>query len=269
MEDRASGASGEEPITAEEHGDVVDKLTKGLETTTDDAMIRVFVDGEGNNQFKILSRGKKMDKTSMNIELIDFLIGLQDEITDRLPDGYLEIYTRHTRGESIWHAHPNYRGMGPWKDWALVDWGSHGILPAHVQCFIDLEKFQTGPRVEYGGVWLKSGTYAVVESSEYEQEDEELRQSEIFLPILKEVGEIEGNQVEKRSFYLADVEAFNDVACVIPDIGGPPNRYFFVHQRPHWAELFEQWVKAPHKEDDISDDEEKTELPPPPPRRKK
>ena len=65
-----------------------------------------------------------------------------------------------------------------------------------------------------------------------EDDDEERRQSELFVPILKDVDTTQKNRVKKRMFYLANVEAITDVACVAPDIGGPPNRYFFVHPRP-------------------------------------
>ena len=51
------------------------------------------------------------------------------------------------------------------------------------------------------------------------------------------------------------VQAIHDVACVVPDIGGPLNRCFFVQPRPRWSKMFVEWVKAPHNEDDMSEEE--------------
>ena len=43
---------------------------------------------------------------------------------------------------------------------------------------------------------------------------------------------------------------------MVPDIGGPPNRYFYVKARPEWAKEFIVWVNRPHKEDEMSAEEE-------------
>ena len=47
-----------------------------------------------------------------------------------------------------------------------------------------------------------------------------------------------------------------DPCCVIPDIGGPANRYFVVQPRNSWAGLFVKWVEEPHKDNvmDVLDD---------------
>ena len=102
---------------------------------------------------------------------------------------------------------------------------------------------------------MEAGTYAVVETSKYEEMDEEKRNSELFVPILLDVLAIRSNKEVDRQFWLANVEAIHDVACVVPDIGGPLNRYFFVQPRPRWSKMFVEWVKAPHNKDDMSDEE--------------
>ena len=56
-----------------------------------------------------------------------------------------------------------------------------------------------------------------------------------------ETGEMVG-----RKFYLADVEAFADPCCIIPDIGGKPNRYFVVKPRNQWSSLFVKWIEDEH-----------------------
>ena len=264
-QDVSMGQSGEEqrpngeeklPETEEEQANQVSSFTGG---TPIQVWKEEDEDGTITNQYEILTRGKYKAATKLNKQLMKFLIDLQDVVVDHLPYDTIPIYTyharKHAKGSDMWHAHPNYRGKGPWKDWALVDWGDEGVLPCHIQCFVDLEDFRKQGRVVvFGGVRLEAATYAVVESSQYEDDDEERRQSELFVPILKDVDTIQNNRVKKRMFYLANVEAITDVACVVPDIGGPPNRYFFVHPRPYWSKLFVRWVKEPHGYDEMSDE---------------
>ena len=140
-----------------------------------------------------------------------------------------------------------------WRDWVWVDWGDCGHLPSHIWCFVTLEGMPTGRNgLECGGISLKDGTCAVVETAGREEEDGS--SSELMSCVRKEVEFDEQGTAANRSFYLADTEAFLDPACVIPDIGGPPNQYFVVRPRNQWADLFVNWVEEAHKHDDIEDD---------------
>jgi hypothetical protein len=87
----------------------------------------------------------------------------------------------------IFHAHPNYRGKGAWKDWAVIDWGpGYGQLPCHLHAFIKLDDMPTGSnRLEIGGIVLKDGIYAVVEEAKLD--DADLGKSDLFVPFLKTV----------------------------------------------------------------------------------
>ena len=59
------------------------------------------------------------------------------------------------------------------------------------------------------------------------------------------------------TLHLADTDAFSDPACVVPDIGGPPNGYYYIEPRARWADSFEEWLHYDLDEDMImSDDEE-------------
>jgi len=140
----------------------------------------------------------------------------------------------------------------------IVDWGQgHGELCAHIHCFVSLQGMPKGrgKTLQYGGVTLEDGVFAVVESTTYEAGDE-ADQSDLFVPILKDVGGFDTQgKISSRRFDLAPTHAFLYPACVIPDIGGAPNRYFYVHPRTYWSNMFEQWLKRPHTEDDLSDEE--------------
>jgi hypothetical protein len=224
---------------------------------TDDARIIVFLDEETEDpSFKMSSRSNYAESTSMNIDLLTFLCELQEETSAYLPSHSLPIFTRHQRGSVIFHAHPNYRGKGAWKDWAVIDWGAgYGELPCHLHAFVKLDNMPTGSnKLEYGGIVLKDGVYAVVEEAKLD--NDELGKSDLFVPFLKTVKGIdEEGQVTGRSFFLADTEAIVKPCAMIPDIGGPPNRYFYVKARDEWAKEFIAWINRPHKEDDMSDDE--------------
>ena len=173
------------------------------EIFTDDAMITVYYDEEEQaNAFKMASRSRHADKTAMNNELLDFLVGLQGETSQYLPAASLPIYTRHQRGKVIFHAHPNYRGQGPWKDWAIIDWGKGwGRMPGHIHAFVVLDNMPKGrDAIQYGGIALTDGAFAVVEAAELQES--ELGKSDIFVPYQKMVKGIDSNgQITGQVFF--------------------------------------------------------------------
>jgi hypothetical protein len=238
----------------------------GPTTTTGGATIKVFEDDEGIASFQIVSRSKFANETRWNQELVNFLWALQDLVSERLPQYSLPINTCHKRDDQIFRGHPNYRGGGPWKDWVWVNWGGgEGKLPCHIWCFVTLQDLPigVGSRMEHGGIQLKDGVYAVVEYATLETDEAEIGRSDLMMPIEKEVKFDDDGFVSKRTFYLADVEAFYGPCCVIPDIGGPKNRYFVVKPRSEWAGDFTKWLMDPHnldKMDPISSDEEEDEV---------
>jgi hypothetical protein len=108
---------------------------------------------------------------------------------------------------------------------------------------------------KYDGNRLSNGTFAVVETTKLDEtgpnKDDELGRSDLMMPVLKEASfDMEGNVV-KRRFYLADVEAILDPCAVVPDIGGPKNRYFVVKPRNQWADDFITWISDPHNIDEM------------------
>ena len=151
----------------------------------------------------------------------------------------------------------SYFNGGVWRDWVKVNWGDEGVLPNKIWGFIDLASGDTGKlsTVTYGGVSLTPSVYAIVESTNYENYGEnEDPQSDMFRPIRTIVGGIANNKVTSLVFYLADVEAFVEPVAVVPDIGGPPNRYFAVKARAEWAADFELFLEDDHEE--YNDEEE-------------
>ena len=214
--------------------------------------ICIFCDSNNEPCFRFLSRSKNADGTALEMSLIEFLLELQDKVADHMHEEYLPILTCHKRGGEIFRGHPNWMGKGPWRDWALLDWGDYGVLPVHIWCFVELNGIPSNPRIQHGEIYLADGTYAVVESSTYSDDEEEKKMSDIFIPIIKDVGHIdEDGSVTERVFYLADVEAIEGPLCVVPDVGGAPNHYFQVKPRSQWPKDFVAWLEDTHDKDDM------------------
>ena len=241
----------------------MEEVSKGPEINTGDTGILVLKDIQGNTTFKMLTRSKFRSETTWIPDVIDFLFDLQVLIQAHAPHVSLPIHTRHTRDEQIFRGHPNYRGKGPWNDWAWVDWGGDGQFPCQIWCFVVLEGMPTGRNaIDYGGCRLKDGTYAVVETGKLERSEVESNRSEILQPFAKEVYLDQDGKVTKRNFYLADTDAFLGPCAVVADIGGPPNRYFVVQPRAKWVDMFINWLKLPHNQDEMTalDDEDEEEV---------
>ena len=129
-----------------------------VETVPLDAMIRVFTNQEtGESAYEMISRSTFKKKTLMNSELVDWLNELQDLLNNHhlLPDEVLKIHTRIKRADQSWRGHPNYHGLGPWRDWTWVqyDLPTHNVL-CHIWCFVRIPDMK-GKRLRYGGILLK------------------------------------------------------------------------------------------------------------------
>ena len=231
-----------------------------------DAMIKVFPDpATGNGAFQMISRSDHTEKTTMNTQLVEWLLDLQDllESKNLLQNG-LRIYTRIKRAHQSFRAHPNYRGLGPWRDWAWVNFGREGSVLCHMWCFVVIPDME-GHRLHYGGVRLEKGIFAVVEcTTEVKQKVER----DIIFRFKKEVVENEeGEEVHGKVFYLADTDAIADPACVVPDIGGPVTEYLYIEPREKWAGFFANWLHSGLEEDEMvmtEDEAEDRKAAPPP-----
>jgi hypothetical protein len=45
---------------------------------------------------------------------------------DRNAHKCVKVITEYSRGGSLFRAHPNYRQLGPWYDWAMIRWAKEG-----------------------------------------------------------------------------------------------------------------------------------------------
>lgn len=212
-------------------------------------------------------RSPKLAGIRYNRDLIKFLLKLQDLVEEELgmeEDTYdMPIYTEHTRNGMVFRGHPNFRRNGPWRDWAMINWGDpddegYGDLPCQIWCFVTLngldDALDGALGRKYGGIYLEDGTYAVVETGRWDDDEDEICMSDLFQPFFK----VLGSGDKKRRFYLADVDAIVAPMCVVPDIGchGRKNRYFQVQPRAKWSDLFVGWLEDPLEQEVASDSED-------------
>jgi hypothetical protein len=159
----------------------------------------------------------------------------------------LEVRTCYTREETIFRGSPMFSG-GVWRDWVMVDWGDDGKIPAKIWGFADFSKLPQDNGTTYGGLPpIPPGYYAIVESAPHVHNRAEVNRSPIFAPILKDVGKMVQGRVVDLTFYLADVDAFNQPLVVIPNIGGEPNSYLLMKSRCDWCDEFIRFLRRPHE----------------------
>jgi hypothetical protein len=105
------------------------------------------------------------------------------------------------------------------------------------------------------GAQVQQGTFAIIESTDYVEVDEEpgpdVITSDLFTEIMLETNTLsEAGEVTVRKYYLVDVEAFKDPIVVIPNIGAQPKcKYLLMTPRSQWSEQFIGWLRNPHGED--------------------
>ena len=94
---------------------------------------------------------------------------------------------------------------------------------------------------------IDPGLYAIVESATFVDQEMEDSESELFVPIVKEVLKNEEDDGMISIYYLANVDSFHKPVVVIPDVGGPPDAYFMVKPRATWREDFTKWLDMKHE----------------------
>ena len=248
-----------------------------LRIETGGTQIVIFEDESDNNEpsFEIRGKSKHKAATVWNAEVVVWLNELQNLLSEEVNAQPLKLLTEHRRGDILFRGHPNHRGRGPWRDWALFNWGaSYGVLPGQIWCFVVLEGLPSGrSAIEFGGVRIENGVYAVTEMATYDDPNalEENLQSDLFVPLKKDVMGIdpEGN-ITGRKFYLADVNSIEGPCAVVPDIGGASNGFLQVKARNMWVKEFIHWLRSSHQDDQmIVSDVEDTDSEDEPPKKRR
>jgi hypothetical protein len=185
-----------------------------------------------------------MDNVPIEESYVNFVVQLTEMVRPHVPN--LVVYSTIRRNGVLYRGTPWYDG-GIWRDWVIVNWGEHGQLPNKIWGFVNLSAIPPDNDLNCGGLHpIPPAVYAIVESAEPDR-SKSVANSEIFIPLLLEVGQMRHNRVTKLQFYLADVEAFSEPVVVIPDIGGAANRYLQLKNRNTWREDFAAWLDMEHE----------------------
>ena len=221
--------------------------------------------GAHNNRLLAIISGKAKNKEYpyQEAQLLSFVAYLDSKLSPYTDTGKLQVYSEHRRRGVMFRSHPNYRNKGPWRDWAMVQWGRrHGNLPAKIWGFIELTKLEEAitKRFPWGDMVLTNGTYAIIESTHYSKEIHRNGDS-LFVELKLDTAE-EGpdGEVRKRLYYLVDVQAFKDPLVVIPNVG-TKNRYLLMTPRSKWPDLFISWLKEKHQKIHEDDEEDEDDVP--------
>ena len=206
---------------------------------TGDTQVRVgFNEETGVSEFRLGGKSKYKKSTRWSNDPVHFLFNLQDVLSERLRvEHELEIFRAHKRGDELSRGHPNFRGKGLWRDWAWVIYGNDGKFCYHIWCFVVIPRVP-GNRISYGRTWLEEGTFAVVETSKNGKLLPGERTSELIMPINKDAHLNIDGHVTENIFSLANMTVFITPACVVADIGGPPNIYYMVEPQDNWVHVF-------------------------------
>jgi hypothetical protein len=238
--------------------DVIDQEAKRPKTKTGGMTVNVFKDEVTRSiEFRVVTRMEEKHKVLLDTQFLEFAYQLQEDLAEILPK--MPIRAEHSREGVIFRSHPNYRGKGMWRDWVMIQWET-GPYPAQIWGFVDLSSLPEGLHVDitnvHGVTEVQRGVFAIVESCDYEEEDEPL--SDIFRPIVLETSSLtDGGEVDKRKFYLVDTECFKEPLVVVPDIGCDPKcKFLIMSPRAQWAEDFAAWLDMDHQIDEAEMQEE-------------
>ena len=204
-------------------------------------------------EYKITTRMKNQNSITVEVDLLKFVLQIQKELANWIP--LLPVCAEHSRGGQIFRSHPNFMGKGPWRDWVMIQW-EEGELPAKIWGFVDLSALPEGTAapLSVGCNSVEKGIYAIVESAEYTEVDDDdptKITSDLFTEILLDTKELnDDGSVKERRYYLADVESFVRPMVVIPNIGATPKcKYLEMAPKTEWAEQFVQWVEMDYADD--------------------
>jgi hypothetical protein len=142
-----------------------------------------------------------------------------------------------------------YRGThsfhgNEWRDWVQVNWEKLGPQPNKIWGFIDLTILPKDSKISHGGIKeIEPAIYAIIESGEVKPQ-KNMPDSELFVPLVLNVGKFHHLKVSSLDFLLVDVETFDGPLVVVPDVGGEANRYLQLNSQEQWRQDFELWLEG-------------------------
>jgi len=192
----------------------------------------------------VKSAMKKKSRFQYPPSIVATLEELANDVGDYCDE--LTVFSELCISGQTYRAAPHFQGK-QWYDWALyrrpsVNEGfAERIVPLHIRCFVDLRCLPAVNSTNF-----ESKVYFIAEPVRVNQDMDELIQSDIFVPYVKEEGEFFSCKAE-----LLPVDRISGPVCVIPDLGNTnPRAFLAVRSANEWANLFEHWINSPFLEDE-------------------
>ena len=106
------------------------------EPFTGGAVIWCYLDEDGHARFKYTRKLENGHKTNLETKLIEFMIGLENDIQEHIPEVLLQM--KHEHFGQFFGAHTWFHG-NVWHNWVFINWGDDGhVLPGKLNGFMDL-----------------------------------------------------------------------------------------------------------------------------------
>ena len=233
--------------------------SKGMQFGLGGGEFEVQHTNDGHPFMKLRRKVRGCEHMKIEVGFINFVDGLLKLVSAYLDKLYVRTQFKDEDG-TIYRATPLFKG-GVWRDWVMMHWEGYDQMPNKLWGFLDLSALPNTNTIEYGGLTsIEPGIYAIVESAVLDADRIEELESELFVPITTEVGEVRDNSVRSLHYYLASVQGFAGPAIVVPDIGGSPNGYLMLKRRETWRDDFEKWLASKYEEfPDFDDDPDQTD----------
>ena len=200
-------------------------------------------DGSGQKKFSIISTTIN-DRQSIELpeDFTQFLVQLGNK-TDEYSQS-LTVYSMFKSKEGIIYRGTHSFHGNEWRDWVQVNWENLGPQPNKIWGFVDLTILPKDSKVSHGGIKeIEPAIYAIIESGEVKPH-KNMPDSELFVPLVLNVGKFHHLKVSSLDFLLVDVETFDGPLVVVPDVGGQANRYLQLNSQEQWRKDFELWLEG-------------------------
>ena len=159
--------------------------------------------------------------------------------TNKLKDDIL-FFSQFNRGNYIFRADPNYETNVPWYDWAEIKWKEHGILPAKLLLFIDINPQQFHSKIILDNIVIdKPGKYAIIQS---------IFSTKSLIPshqisLLVQFGKFDINE---NPLYIVPVESIHGPISAVPYLVGDnimiAKEWLFLRPKSDWYKIFFEFI---------------------------
>ena len=158
--------------------------------------------------------------------------------------------TEYHRDDLIFRAHPNYKGTGPWFDWAMFKWeledGDTIDIPGQIVMFLWIPGLNEPIEMDERSSIQEEGLYALVESCStamphvsncnriYELKDKKV------ITVKKRR---KYHEVSDKCLYLVSVDTINNAIASVPNLGSKEFDFIVLRPSTEWHKGFTHYIE--------------------------